>query len=113
MVSRWSVLVSCMLLTSGALAAKPPSIEKQYKAAVKLEVSGDIAGALAAFEAIPEGKRDYRVRVVGQFATAEDVLETVIAWGRHGEVFEYDYNAGTIHLPTGEEDDTAPPPTHP
>lgn len=63
MVSRWSVLVSCMLLTSGALAAKPPSIEKQYKAAVKLEVSGDIAGALAAFEAIPEGKRDYPTRL--------------------------------------------------
>ncbi|HPP83535.1 MAG TPA: nitrate/sulfonate/bicarbonate ABC transporter ATP-binding protein [Rubrivivax sp.] len=46
-------------------------------------------------------------------AEAERVLETVIAWGRHGEVFEYDYNAGTIQLPTGEEDDTAPPPTHP
>ena len=37
-------------------------------------------------------------------AEAERVLETVIAWGRHGEVFEYDYNAGTIHLPSGEDD---------
>ena len=41
-------------------------------------------------------------------AEAERVLETVIAWGRHGEVFEYDYNAGTIHLPTGEDDAAAP-----
>jgi len=35
---------------------------------------------------------------------AERVLQTVVAWGRHGEVFEYDYNAGTIHLPTGDEE---------
>ena len=27
-------------------------------------------------------------------AEADRVLHTVIAWGRHGEVFEYDYNAG-------------------
>lgn len=42
-------------------------------------------------------------------AEAERVLQTVIAWGRHGEVFEYDYNTGLIRLPTGEEDDTAAP----
>ncbi|HMN74659.1 MAG TPA: nitrate/sulfonate/bicarbonate ABC transporter ATP-binding protein [Burkholderiaceae bacterium] len=41
-------------------------------------------------------------------ADAKRVLETVIAWSRHGEVFEYDYNAGTIHLPTGEDDAAAP-----
>jgi NitT/TauT family transport system ATP-binding protein len=35
---------------------------------------------------------------------AERVLRTVIAWGRHGEVFEYDYNAGIIRLPSGDED---------
>ncbi|MGP1272115.1 MAG: efflux RND transporter permease subunit [Phycisphaerales bacterium] len=29
---------------------------------------------------IAEGKRDYRVRVVGQFATEEDVLSTVVAY---------------------------------
>ncbi|MDE2614562.1 MAG: nitrate/sulfonate/bicarbonate ABC transporter ATP-binding protein [Burkholderiales bacterium] len=40
-------------------------------------------------------------------AEAERTLETVVAWGRHGEVFEYDYNAGTIHLPTGEEEEGA------
>jgi NitT/TauT family transport system ATP-binding protein len=30
---------------------------------------------------------------------AERVLRTAIEWARHGEVFEYDYNTGTIHLP--------------
>ncbi len=29
---------------------------------------------------ISEGKRDYRVRVVGQFVTAEDVLNTIVAY---------------------------------
>jgi NitT/TauT family transport system ATP-binding protein len=36
-------------------------------------------------------------------AEAERVLHTVITWGRHGEVFEYDYNTGFIRLPTGDE----------
>jgi NitT/TauT family transport system ATP-binding protein len=33
---------------------------------------------------------------------AERVLRTAIEWGRHGEVFEYDYHTGLIHLPTGD-----------
>jgi NitT/TauT family transport system ATP-binding protein len=37
-------------------------------------------------------------------AEAERVLQTVIAWGRHGEVYEYDYTTGMIRLPTGEEE---------
>ena len=43
-------------------------------------------------------------------AEAERVLQTVIAWGRHGEVFEYDYTTGVIRLPTGDEngDEAAP-----
>jgi len=36
-------------------------------------------------------------------AEAESVLGTVIAWGRHGEVYEYDYTTGIIRLPTGDE----------
>ena len=32
-------------------------------------------------------------------AEAERVLRTAIEWGRHGEVFEYDYNTGMIRLP--------------
>jgi NitT/TauT family transport system ATP-binding protein len=34
---------------------------------------------------------------------AERVLGTVIAWGRHGEVYEYDYTTGVVRLPTGAE----------
>ncbi|HEY8049064.1 MAG TPA: nitrate/sulfonate/bicarbonate ABC transporter ATP-binding protein [Ramlibacter sp.] len=36
---------------------------------------------------------------------AERVLRTAIEWGRHGEVFEYDYHTGLIHLPLGHEED--------
>jgi NitT/TauT family transport system ATP-binding protein len=41
-------------------------------------------------------------------AEAERVLHTAIEWGRHGEVFEYNYTTGLIHLPQGEEDADAP-----
>ena len=33
---------------------------------------------------------------------AERVLRTAIEWGRYGEVFEYNYTTGLIHLPDGE-----------
>jgi NitT/TauT family transport system ATP-binding protein len=38
---------------------------------------------------------------------AERVLQTVIEWGRHGEVFEYDFHAGSIHLPDDQQDEPA------
>lgn len=38
---------------------------------------------------------------------AERVLETVISWGRYAEIFDYDYNAGVLHLPEDEEEETA------
>ena len=38
-------------------------------------------------------------------AEAERVLQTVIEWGRHGEVFEYDFHAGSIHLPDDQQDE--------
>ena len=34
---------------------------------------------------------------------AERVLRVAIEWGRYGEVFEYNYNTGVIHLPEGDE----------
>ena len=40
-------------------------------------------------------------------AEAERVLQTVIEWGRHGEVFEYDFHAGSIHLPDDQQDEAA------
>jgi NitT/TauT family transport system ATP-binding protein len=39
-------------------------------------------------------------------AEAERVLRTAIEWGRHGEVFEYNYTTGLIHLPEGEQAET-------
>jgi NitT/TauT family transport system ATP-binding protein len=38
-------------------------------------------------------------------ADAQRVLRTAIEWGRHGEVYEYDFNTGMIRLPEGDEDD--------
>lgn len=38
---------------------------------------------------------------------AERVLRTAIEWGRYGEVFEYDFHTGLIHLPS--DADTASP----
>jgi NitT/TauT family transport system ATP-binding protein len=37
---------------------------------------------------------------------AERVLRTAIEWGRYGEVFEYDFNTGVIHLPEGSSKPT-------
>jgi len=34
---------------------------------------------------------------------AERTLRTAIEWGRYGEVFEYNYHTGLIHLPDGDE----------
>ncbi|MDE2604598.1 MAG: AAA-associated domain-containing protein [Burkholderiales bacterium] len=45
-------------------------------------------------------------------AEAERVLQTVISWARHGEVFEYDYNTGVLSLPREENhprEEEAPP----
>jgi NitT/TauT family transport system ATP-binding protein len=35
-------------------------------------------------------------------AAAERVLRTAIEWGRYGEVYEYDFHTGRIHLPAGD-----------
>jgi hydrophobic/amphiphilic exporter-1 (mainly G- bacteria), HAE1 family len=39
---------------------------------------------------VPEGKRDFRVRLVGQFRTAQDVLDTIIAYREGGPVYVRD-----------------------
>ena len=36
---------------------------------------------------------------------AERVLQVAIEWGRYGEVFEYDFNTGVIHMPTADEEE--------
>ena len=50
------------------------------------------------------------IRLLNESLTADEaerVLRTAIEWGRHGEVFEYNYNTGVIHLPQGEAQDEA------
>ena len=39
---------------------------------------------------LSEGKRDYRVRVMGQFTTTQDILDTVVAWREGGPVYVRD-----------------------
>lgn len=39
-------------------------------------------------------------------AEAERVLRVAVEWGRYGEIFEYDFNTGVIHLPSGEASTT-------
>ena len=36
-------------------------------------------------------------------ADAASALRVAIEWGRYGELFEYDFHTGVIHLPKGEE----------
>jgi NitT/TauT family transport system ATP-binding protein len=36
---------------------------------------------------------------------AERVLQTVISWGRHGEVFDYDFTTGVLRMPTEDEEE--------
>ncbi|WP_022982274.1 nitrate/sulfonate/bicarbonate ABC transporter ATP-binding protein [Ideonella sp. B508-1] len=38
-------------------------------------------------------------------AEARQVLQTIVSWARHGEVFEYDFNARTLHLPDDSGED--------
>jgi len=42
-------------------------------------------------------------------AVAERVLRTAIEWGRYGEVYEYDFHTGRIHLPAGDDEADAGP----
>ncbi|WP_374348364.1 nitrate/sulfonate/bicarbonate ABC transporter ATP-binding protein [Chitinimonas sp.] len=36
---------------------------------------------------------------------AEHVLKVAVEWGRYGEVYEYDYHTGRLHLPEGAHDE--------
>ena len=57
---------------------------------------GDLAAALrdennnVSAGTIAEGKRDYRIRVIGQFESEPDILNTVIAWRDGGPVYVRD-----------------------
>lgn len=45
---------------------------------------------------IAEGKRDYRVRVVGQFVTAQDILDTIVAYRDGKPVYVRDVGTAEI-----------------
>jgi hypothetical protein len=76
-------------LAPAALAspAASPAEAKPYKEAVKLESDGDVVGALAKFESIPEAKRDFLVRLhiasckhkLGRFLASQRDLEGILA----------------------------------
>lgn len=78
-------LASVLALTSVAPAFAQGGIEQQYKASLKLEKEGDLVGALAGFEAIPEAKRDFNTRFhiaglkekLGRLLEAERDYETI------------------------------------
>lgn len=38
---------------------------------------------------------------------AEQVLKVAIEWGRYGEVYEYNYHTGRLHLPEGEDEEVS------
>lgn len=80
-----ALALALILVSSTAIAAKPYAYEKQYKAAVKQENSGDLVGALAAFEAIPESSRDWNTKLhisgckkkLGRLKDAEKSYEAI------------------------------------
>ncbi|MFA9439861.1 nitrate/sulfonate/bicarbonate ABC transporter ATP-binding protein [Uliginosibacterium sp. sgz301328] len=54
---------------------------------------------------LPEGPFLRLLQESMEAAEAERVLKVAIEWGRYGEVFEYNYNTGVIHLPEGETEE--------
>jgi hypothetical protein len=57
--------IACLLAFSLSLGSLPALAQAPdaYKTGVKLENAGDLVGALAAFESIPEAKRDFNTRL--------------------------------------------------
>ncbi len=72
-----------VLLDPSAMAARGLSHEEVIRA-LRNENRNISAGSLS------EGKRDYRVRVVGQFETADDVLGTIVAYREGKPVYVRD-----------------------
>lgn len=77
------LLALSLLLGSVPASAQTP--EQTYKSALKLENSGDVVGALAAFESIPVAKRDFNARLhiagckkkLGRLLEAEQDYEAI------------------------------------
>ena len=79
--------LACLLAVSLTLGSLPALAQgpDPYKTGVKLENSGDLVGALAAFESIPEAKRDFNTRLhiagvrekLGRYLEAEKDYEAI------------------------------------
>lgn len=78
-----------VMLSPQALAERSLSYAEVI-AALRAENRNVSAGSIA------EGKRDYRVRVVGQFASPGEVMETVVAYRQGKPVFVKDL--GTVEV---------------
>jgi hypothetical protein len=88
--------------SASALAAKPASFEKQYKAAVKLENSGDLTGALAAFEAIPAESRDYNAKL--HIASCKKKLGRLLEAAKDYDAIRTDPKADSATVDTAASD---------
>lgn len=84
-----ALIAACVASASPRLdaAAADPTDGRTYKEAVKQESDGDVVGALAKFESIPEGRRDFLVRLhiasckrkLGRFAASRGDLDAIVA----------------------------------
>jgi hypothetical protein len=85
MSARNLTLLLVLALTPRPAAAAPAGYESKYKAALKLEVGGDVVGALAGFESIPVEKRDFDTRLhiaschrkLGHLLQSEQLYEAI------------------------------------
>lgn len=102
MRARAFMLAAVIVLGSVPAMAKPYAFEKQYKAAVKQENSGDLAGALAAFEAIPEDKRDYNTKL--HIASCKRKLGRLLDAEKDYEAIRTDPKADTPTVETAASD---------
>ncbi|MGZ3418534.1 MAG: hypothetical protein ACXVEE_11750 [Polyangiales bacterium] len=79
--------IACLLALSLTLGSVPAFGQSPdaYKTGVKLENAGDLVGALASFESIPEAKRDFNTRLhiagvrekLGRYLEAEKDYEAI------------------------------------
>jgi hypothetical protein len=63
MLRPFTLLSIALVAVSPAARAVPKTAVHEYKTAVKLENDGKLTEALAAFEALPEAKRDFDIRL--------------------------------------------------
>jgi NitT/TauT family transport system ATP-binding protein len=107
-----------MLLPAGREFADADTAQRKELFARQLQAHISLASHI---RQVLDERRDHRAPETRFLQELEDflsedeadrVLEQVIAWGRYGEIFDYDYTSGVLSLPEeeGDEDDKASPP---